>query len=190
MDWPLCWSCRSPAASLIRGNLLRSSRVFFPSRTRLELTLLHVHLPPTKSDPLGLQTKTLLERRVPSELDLTPSAQYALPWQAESSSQNSGDQARRARIASHFGHSAVSGHLASRDRSNRTLDSDAHHASRIWVRFRLRHRSSFAGRRRFRRPGPPSGSGLLKGKNIAVRIARTTSSGVNRPNGLLYAALR
>jgi hypothetical protein len=38
---------------------------------KLELTLLHIHLPPTKADAFGLQAQALLDGRIAAQLDLS-----------------------------------------------------------------------------------------------------------------------
>ena len=84
---------------------------------------LHIHAPPAKANALGFQPKPLLHRRIPAELDLSTSAQHALPRQAEALPQNRRHLPRRAGKSRGPRDCSIGRDLALRNRPNRLLDS-------------------------------------------------------------------
>ncbi len=101
------------------------------SRWCLPLALRHIHSPPAKPDSLRFQPQTLLDRRVPRQVDLAASSQHPLPWQSKPASQDSSHHSRRSRKPSRPRHPSVSRYLSSRNRPNRALHAQEHRAAGI-----------------------------------------------------------
>ncbi len=92
---------------------------------------LQIDAPPAKSHALGLKPKSLLDRRVASQLDFTTGAQYALPGQSKAALQHARHEPRRARKARRPRHSAVGRYFPTWNRPNRLLNSQARHANLV-----------------------------------------------------------
>lgn len=92
---------------------------------------LHIYATAPESYPFSFETKTLLDRRIAPQFDLTARAENPLPGKAESTPQYANYLPCSSRMSSTTGHAAVGGHLAAGNLADRGDDVGLHGHSAI-----------------------------------------------------------